>query len=652
MLRRLNHKSNFSLFFVTLSVISLALFQQVQAQPTAPELPLGINLQANVSIEIAPEENGKLVYAHIAPSSQEKPDGTKLSPILSIRNNSRSVVTLNKAMVEFLGPPFAIPIIFDVNVDINPGEKQSIHLQNHPDFVNDEGGYQTYTIRLPFPAPPAVNFILHFQNFPQPTEVFRQLAKHMVDTPTGDYRFPGKKSDLAPGQFWSGKSNWTTEKIHKNHERFAFDIGVREWDSNDGAWRRVKPGTTKCQNENWLIWDKPIYAIAHGVVEKVTDGNQDRQPTLDSCVGTGSEGLNSIHVRYGDEVVRYLHLKQGTAVVAVGDVVQIGDKLANVGNSGKTSNPHLHIDVRKDNQLRPLQFGCTLVIDRKIPDPAGIASAPWVELKEQALPWEDSLIWPSPNAGFAEIARHGIKASAYQNIFTNITACNYMPFWVDGYDVNGQNFFNVVFRPANVPWQARHGLTSGEYQTEIDKWKAEGYRPIQVESYRQGNRIRYAAIFVKKSGSLWVAYHGKTPVEHQAEFDQLTEKGFHPVNISVVSIHGNRRYTALYEKSNVGSWQAKSFLTPGEYQQAFDENKSAGRQLAYVQAYNHNGDVRFSGIWYSVFSTMSAAQHGMNNEEYQKKWEELTGKGHQTQIVTGYAQNNEMRFTALWRKPN
>lgn len=640
-----------SLLFATLSILSLALFQQVGAQPTVPDLPIGINLQANVSIEIAPEENGKLVYAHIAASSQGGPDGAKLSPILLIKNNGSSVVTLNKATVEFLGPPFAIPISFDVNVDINPGEEKSIHLQNHPDFVDDEGDYDTYNIKLPFPTPAAVNFTLKFKNYILPTEVFRQLAKHVVDTPTGGYRFPGKKSDLGPGQFWSGKSDWVSGK-HPENERYAYDIGVRGWDADDEEWTRIIPGTSKCQNENWLIWDKPIYAIADGVVENVTDGNPDTQPTLGACEGTPNEGLNSINVRYGDEVVRYLHLKQGTAVVADRDVVQVGDELARVGNSGSTSNPHLHIDVRKDSQLRPLQFGCAMVIDRKIPDLDAVASAPWVELKGHALPWEDSLIWTSPDAGLAEIARHGIKASAYQNTFTNITACSYMPSWIDGYDVNGKNYFNAIFRPADVSWQARHGLTSAEYQAEFDKWKAEGYRPTQVESYRQGNRIRYAVIFVKKSGPSWVAYHGKTSVEHQVEFDQLTQKGFHPVNISVVSIQGNRRYTALYEKSNVGSWQAKSFLTPTEYQQAFDENKAAGRQLAYVQAYNHNGGVRFSGIWYSVFSTMSAAQHGMNSDEYQKKWEELTGKGYRTQAVTGYEQNNEMRFAALWRKPD
>lgn len=614
-------------------------------------LVLSCNEEANVSVAVEPEENGKLVYAHIAESAQGNSDGAKLAPKLLITNNGNSPVTCNNATVEFLGPPFAIPIKFDVNVVINPGETETVHLQDNPDKKDGNGEYKTYNIKMPYPTPIAVNFILEFENYTAPTKVFRQLAKHVNDTPSGSYRFPGKKSDLEPGQFWSGKSDSVSGK-HGGNERFAYDIGVRRWDADLEKWKRTKAGTAGCENEDWLVWDKPIYAIADGIVDGVTDEKSDREPTFGDCTGTPSEGLNSINVRYGDEVVRYLHLKQGTAVVADGDVVKAGDMLARVGNSGKTSNPHLHIDVRKDGHLRPLHFSCAMVIDRTVPELDGVTAAPWVELQGQALPWADALIWPSPDAGFAEIARHGITASSYQNVFTNITACSYMPEWVDGYDVNDENYFNAIFRPADVPWQARHGLNAPAYQAEFDEWTEKGYRPKQVESYRQENRIRYAVIFVKKSGASWIAYHGKTAAEHQAEFDQATEKGFHPVNISVVSIDGNRSYTALYEKSDVGSWHAKSFLTPSEYQQVFDENKAAGRQLAYIQAYNHNGGVRFSGIWYSIFSTPFAAFHGMSSSEYQDEWENRTGQGFLTQAVTGYEQNNAIRFAALWRKPD
>ena len=229
-------------------------------------------------------------------------------------------VVFNIGGIPFFGPPFAVPVDFVVDVVINPGNEAYVPLQDHTSGADGDGGYYTYTIKLPYPTPIAVNFILGFKNYSTPTVIYRQLAKHVNDTPAGSYRFPGKKSDLEPGQYWSGKSNWISS-THGGNERFAYDIGARRWDEDDEVWTRIYDGTTACNNEDWIVWDKPIYAIADGIVESVTDGKSDRDPTYGDCVGTPSEGTNSINVRYGDEVVRYLHLKEGTAVVAVGDVV-------------------------------------------------------------------------------------------------------------------------------------------------------------------------------------------------------------------------------------------------------------------------------------------------------------------------------------------
>ncbi len=103
--------------------------------------------------------------------------------------------------------------------------------------------------------------------------------------------------------------------------------------------------------------------------------------------------------------------------------------------------------------------------------------------------------------GWAELARHGVPASKYQGEFSKITALGYRPVWIDGYDVNGKTYFNVIFRRANgKAWVARHGLSGSKYQKEFKKWTKLGYRLAHVESYKSSGNVRYAAIFVKTSG--------------------------------------------------------------------------------------------------------------------------------------------------------
>jgi hypothetical protein len=135
--------------------------------------------------------------------------------------------------------------------------------------------------------------------------------------------------------------------------------------------------------------------------------------------------------------------------------------------------------------------------------------------------------------------------------------------WIDGYDVNGGTFFNIIFRAADgTPWQARHGLDGAQYQQEFTTLTGQGYRLMHIESYLSGNTICYAPIFVKSPGPEWVAYHGRTADEHQQQFDTLTPQGFIPVNVTAVSIQGVRTYAALYEKKKRWDFLVEEFPDP------------------------------------------------------------------------------------------
>ena len=130
--------------------------------------------------------------------------------------------------------------------------------------------------------------------------------------------------------------------------------------------------------------------------------------------------------------------------------------------------------------------------------------------------------WYPPS--WAELSKHGILESAYQAEFTKMSSSGYRQVWVDGFDVGGQTYFNVIFRPANgTAWVAKHGLTGTEYQTEFNLRTSLGYRLLQVDSYLSGGSVRYAAIFVKNTGGVvWTAYHGLTCAQHQQKFNSLT----------------------------------------------------------------------------------------------------------------------------------
>jgi Bacterial tandem repeat domain 1 len=208
-----------------------------------------------------------------------------------------------------------------------------------------------------------------------------------------------------------------------------------------------------------------------------------------------------------------------------------------------------------------------------------------------------------------------------------------------------------VFRPAGgASWAAFHGLSAQQYQQRFDQYTGNGFRPTQVESYLDDGDIRYAVIFRKQGGPAVTAYHGVGAAEHQSRFDDLVKQGYRAKNISIVSAGGQLRIAALYDKTDLGSWQAKAGLSAAGYQQAFDDNAKNGRHLIYINAYIQGGQPQFSAIWSSKAGANYKARHGLSSGQYQSEWESATGSGYLTRGVSGYAVGGAARYAAFWRK--
>jgi murein DD-endopeptidase MepM/ murein hydrolase activator NlpD len=396
-----------------------------------------------------------------------------------------------------------------------------------------------------------------------------------------------------------------------------------------------------------------IVAAADGVVRFIVDNfsqtglDGDKEPCTNNYVWIAHAN---------GEWTKYSHMQQNSstqkAKLKVGQFVKAGTYLGDEGKVGCASGDHLHFEVGVPRATNPITATGGFLADNagsarnRVPRICGIAGGVF----KSGASYEARDVPGNMTPGATEAAFHGVPEQDYQCLVDQAVSADYRIEWVDGFNSKGKLFFNVVFRPERgAKWSAVHNLNGAQYQAEYDKHKAQGYRLVQVDSYPAGDRALYAAVFLKDGGAAVTAYHGIPAAEHQKKFDALTAGSWRPKNISVVSFGGNRFYTALYETGDTGSTEAKSFLTPAEYQQLSDENKQKGRQLAYLNAYEHQGQPRFTAIWNSATKGSFKARHDLSGGQYQQEWESSVKAGLLTRAVTGYVEGSQVRYAAVWR---
>jgi hypothetical protein len=103
------------------------------------------------------------------------------------------------------------------------------------------------------------------------------------------------------------------------------------------GWRPVEPS-------RYATFGVPVVAPCRGEVALVVDGHADMPvPEMDREHMAG----NYVAIDCGNFFVILAHLRLGSIVVAKNDLVETGDPLARMGNSGNSSEPHLHVHAQR-----------------------------------------------------------------------------------------------------------------------------------------------------------------------------------------------------------------------------------------------------------------------------------------------------------------
>jgi murein DD-endopeptidase MepM/ murein hydrolase activator NlpD len=137
--------------------------------------------------------------------------------------------------------------------------------------------------------------------------------------------------------FWGGDNEKVNYHAALRGQRRAADIIIKGADD-------LSHKDTGRRNEHYFVYGKEILAAAPGTVVTAIDGVPDNEPgSMNPLCAVG----NCLIIDQGShEYAVYAHLKPDSLRVHRGDKVREGQVLALCGNSGNSSEPHLHFHLQ------------------------------------------------------------------------------------------------------------------------------------------------------------------------------------------------------------------------------------------------------------------------------------------------------------------
>ncbi|MFJ7953854.1 M23 family metallopeptidase [Lysinibacillus sp. NPDC096418] len=135
--------------------------------------------------------------------------------------------------------------------------------------------------------------------------------------------------------FWGGINQFINYHYVYEEQRYAYDLVILK----EGSAYKDSPDN----NENYYAFNKEIVAPANGKVIKVIDGINDNKPG--EMYPDIAEGNCVIIEHANNEYSMLAHLKYHSVIVKEGEMVSQGQVIGTCGNSGNSTETHLHFQV-------------------------------------------------------------------------------------------------------------------------------------------------------------------------------------------------------------------------------------------------------------------------------------------------------------------
>lgn len=142
--------------------------------------------------------------------------------------------------------------------------------------------------------------------------------------------------------FWGGSNLLQNYHYEIPSQRYAYDFVV----TSEGVTYEGDP----MRNESYFAFGQKVFATADGTVVHIEDQIADNEPV--GKMNAEQPAGNVVVIDHGEGEYSYTaHLQKGSVQVKIGEQVSAGQWIGNCGNSGNSSEAHVHYQVSNSSNL-------------------------------------------------------------------------------------------------------------------------------------------------------------------------------------------------------------------------------------------------------------------------------------------------------------
>jgi hypothetical protein len=196
------------------------------------------------------------------------------------------------------------------------------------------------------------------------------------------------------------------------------------------------------------------------------------------------------------------------------------------------------------------------------------------------------------------VARHNMTAADYQTEFNLRTSQGLRLSQVDSYLVAGQVRYAAIFDSTpSTAWVAYHNVSQATHQANFNSFTSQGFHPVNISAVVVNGVRTFTALYNKDSVGSFFTLTGLTEADYQTQFDANVAAGRHLSYVNAFMEGGVPKISAIWDQSPIGGWVARHGQTAAQYQAEYDTRYAQNLLVRCVAGYESGGSARFASLF-------------------------------------------------------
>lgn len=222
---------------------------------------------------------------------------------------------------------------------------------------------------------------------------------------------------------------------------------------------------------------------------------------------------------------------------------------------------------------------------------------------------------------------------------------------VDGFSHDGNLRFTGAWRDNDERgWAVFRNMTSAQFSQKFqqlgDKTK---WRMDDIDGYTHDGNLRFSGIWVRnREGLDWREHRNLTSQQFGAKFNTYGKNDWIMQDVEAYSHNGNLYFAGIWHENKDGrDWKEHRNLSSSQFSNLYNQYKVNYRMID-VEAYRHNGTLYWAGIWVENTENLAWAEfRKLTNSQFVAKLDQLKGT-HRLIDVESYGAGGTRYFAGIW----